>query len=211
MRLFIVAEYEGGYRRNEKIMSVYVVSFKDHVPYGACVINTTSRSNNWSRGLSPFFLGPVNLYKDFVAQNVENAWQFSKVYKQHVGEDNEPTEEYFEWAQKGWNDKWAHRYPMGRGAKPEYSYWDGNHLDYINARKNIYIPLYAKAVVNTPTFRHLKKLADKQDIYLQDFDAYNHKAMEWSFQDVMNCTTKKMGHAFVLAMLLEDKLNLDVD
>jgi hypothetical protein len=35
---------------------------------------------------------------------------------------------------------------MGRGAKPEYSLWDGERLDYIEARKRIYAPLYARAV-----------------------------------------------------------------
>lgn len=46
------------------------------VPDGAEVINTTSRSDTWSRGLSPFFLGPVDLYDGYKSINVENAWQF---------------------------------------------------------------------------------------------------------------------------------------
>ena len=66
------------------------------------VINTTSRSStDWQRGLSPFYLGPVKLYGDFVSQNVENAWQFAKVYEQHIQEDGNPHPCYFEWARKG--------------------------------------------------------------------------------------------------------------
>jgi hypothetical protein len=36
-------------------------------------INTTSRSGNWSKGLSPFFLGPVDLYGGHTAKNVSDS------------------------------------------------------------------------------------------------------------------------------------------
>lgn len=58
-------------------MTVYVVSFQDNIPQDtppAVIINTTSRSKNWSRELSPFVLGPVDLYAGLIAKNVENAW-----------------------------------------------------------------------------------------------------------------------------------------
>ena len=74
-------------------------------------INTTSRSDNWSRGLSPFYLGPCNLYGGRVAQNVENAWQYSKVYHSFLDEKGEPSEEYFKWADEGWTSQKAVRYP----------------------------------------------------------------------------------------------------
>lgn len=183
-------------------MTVYVIGMREHAPVDT-VTDTTSRSNNWSRGLSPFFLGPVNLYDDYQAENVENAWQFAKVYSKHVDEDSNPTNDYFEWAKAGWRDNWAHRYPMGRGARPEYSFWDGEKLGYIEARKKIYIPLYSKAVRGTEAFEYLKSLSEKIDICLRDFDGYNHKALGWGYEQVINCPHKKMGHAFVLAMMLE--------
>jgi len=105
-------------------MTVCVERINAKIPRDALVINTTSRSQGWSRGLSPFFAGPVDLYGGYSARNVENAWQFSKVYKQHINEEGSPTEEYFEWAKRGWSDDWAHRYPMGKGAIPQYSWWD---------------------------------------------------------------------------------------
>lgn len=38
------------------------------------VVNTTSRAeNSWERDLSPFHLGPCNLYGGFTALRVENA------------------------------------------------------------------------------------------------------------------------------------------
>jgi hypothetical protein len=192
-------------------MSVNIVGFRDPIPADAIIINTTSRSKNWSQGLSPFYLGPVPLYAGHQAQNVENAWQFSKVYAQHVDEEGNPSQAYWAWAQRGWADTYAHRYPMGRGAKPLYSWWDGEKLDYLQARQKIYLPLYAQAVQASPAFEKLVQWRDKaevegKDLYLQDFDGYNHRALGWTYQQVLDCPTKKMGHAFVLGMLLEGEI-----
>lgn len=173
---------------------------------GKTVINTTSRSaTDWSRGLSPFFLGPVKLYGDYIAKNVENAWQYTKVYDRHI-ENGEPHQAYFEWASRGWLSEEAHRYPMGKGAKPEYSYWDGQKLTYVEARKKIYAPLYAGAVEHTDAFKKLKEIYEQEkEIWLWDFDAYDHHKLGMSYQDVINCDTRKMGHCFVLGMLLENQ------
>lgn len=188
-------------------MALYVSSFLDKIPLTSVVINTTSHSDNWSKGLSPFFAGPCKLYGEYISKNVENAWQFSKCYKTHLDKNNNPSEKYFEWAVNGWNDSYAHRYPMGKGVVPEYSYWDGKKLEYIEARKQIYIPLYSNAVVKTDAFSKLKSrfdlLHDEIDMYLIDFDGYDHKKLNMSYDDVINCKDRKMGHAFVLAMLLE--------
>lgn len=195
-------------------MNVFVCGFKDapkdklfkDAPKDKLVINTTSRAKNWTQGLSPFYCGPVPLYDIYVAQNVENGWQYSKTYAKHVDENENPTEDYFSWAQWGWNKKRADRYPMGKGAKPLYSYWDGVKYDYLAARRKIYAPLYAAAVEKTDAFAKLKELyLNEEEIWLWDFDGYNHKALNLSYKDVMNNPKKKMGHAFVLAMLLESQ------
>jgi len=117
------------------------------------IVNTTSSSKNWSKELSPFYIGPVNLYDGYTSKNFENTWQYSKVYKQHTDELGNPTEEYWNWAKAGWNDDWAHRYPMGLGAIPLYSLWQGEKLGYIAARKKIYIPLYKEAVSKTEAYK----------------------------------------------------------
>lgn len=171
------------------------------------VINTTSWSANWSRELSPFFLGPVDLYGEYKAENVENAWQYSKVYPEHTesGSGN-PTKRYFEWAVTGWGRKYADRYPMGKGRKPLYSFWDGKRLGYVEARKLIYAPLYAEAVEDSQAFKKLQTLYKKRgELWLWDFDGYDHRKLGMTYRQVLNCETRKMGHAFVLAMLLENK------
>lgn len=184
-------------------MTVYVWGPRDKSPKGVEVINTTSRSINWSRGLSPFFLGPCELYGDYVSHNVENAWQFSKVFQEHATHQGDPTEYYFNWALRGWSNPMAIRYPMGKGKKPLYSLWNNERLTYVEARKKIYVPLYAKAVVQTEAYAQLREVyKSKGEIHLWDFDGYNHIGLNMTFKDVINDPNKKMGHAFVLANLL---------
>lgn len=167
-------------------------------------INTTSSSKNWSRGLSPFFLGPVELYNGTKAKNLENSYQFCKVYKNMADADGNPTPVYWAWARKGWNDTYAHRYPAGKGAIPLYSLWDGQKLSYIEARKKIYMPLYIKAVKDTPAYKQLEKeYEEKKEIVLFDFDGYEETidSIE-TIKRILNDPKKKMGHGFVLAFML---------
>lgn len=173
---------------------------------GVTVIDTTSASDDWRRDLSPFFLGPCDLYKGLVSQNMENAWQFAKVYKDQIDHDGTPSDDYWDWATKGWADGFAHRYPRGKGAVPEFSWWDGKRLSYIDARKEIYGPLYAEAVRRTEGWKELQKIRQNcKELYLRDWDGWNMQkhGME-SLTDVLNNPRRKMGHAFVLKMLLED-------
>jgi hypothetical protein len=170
-------------------------------------INTTSTAKGWSAGLSPFFLGPVKLYNEAVceySQNVENLWQYSKVYAHMSGDDGLPNDEYFNWAKVGWNKKRAERYPMGKGAIPLYSWWAGEKLDYIEARAKIYVPAYSVTVAKTDAFKNLINIYNQnEDITLWDFDGYDHLELGMSLKDVLNDPTRKMGHAFVLAAMLE--------
>ena len=183
-------------------MPVKVIGPKDKCD--TSYINTTSRSNNWSKGLSPFFLGPIPLYGNREAKNMENAWQFAKVYQGHVDTEGNLLPSYWEWAEAGWANKKAHRYPMPKGIKPLYSLWDGEKLGYVEARKCIYIPLYANAVLKTEAFTHLKQTYEAfGEITLWDFDGYDYLNMGITLKQVANDPNRKMGHAFVLAMLLD--------
>ena len=149
-------------------------------------------------------LGPVKCYGGLVSQNVENAWQYSKVYKEHLQPDGQPNASWYEWRDRGFAQRRADRYPMGKGAIPEYSWWDGKRFTYIEARQEIYIPIYAAAVRNAPAFWKLRKLYETQkNVTLWDFDGYDHRNLGMSYEDVILSETKKMGHGFVLAMMLE--------
>lgn len=175
------------------------------------VINVTSQSTTWTSVFSPFTLGPVKLYDGLTAANVENAWQFSKVYKQHTDEEGNPTDAYWSWASEGWDDTYAHRYPMGRGAIPEYSFWAGQKLGYIEAREQIYVPLYREAVEESGYFDSLVNFIwdlkqDGIEVYLFDFDGYDNVKLGLTLEEVQKNPNRKMGHAFVLVQMLEEAL-----
>lgn len=92
---------------------IYNLSFKHKVPEGALAIDVTSRSSDpVGRLLSPFNLGPIDLYDGYWAYNIENAYQFAKIYPQFAFDDT-PGPAYFEWAVKGWQTKKPIKYPFG--------------------------------------------------------------------------------------------------
>lgn len=168
------------------------------------VVNTTSKATgNWERDLSPFHLGPCKLYENRTALVMENAWQFSKLYAVHASPGGDPLHSHWDWAEAGFADPKPHRYPMGRGAVPLCSLWNGKRYGYIDARKVIYAPLYAEAVQKTAGWKRLRKAYDEEtNIVLRDYDGYDHTALGRTLTQVLNDPNKKMGHAFVLAMLL---------
>lgn len=175
------------------------------------VVNTTSKAaGSWERDLSPFHLGPCDLYGGHQAVRMENAWQFSKLYDIFINEKDEVTKDYWDWAKHGWADLAPHRYPMGRGAKPRCSLWDGQRYGYIEARKRIYAPLYAEAVQKTKGWQLLRTYYEQYKlIVLRDYDGYDYAAQGKTLTQVLNDPARKMGHAFVLAMLLTNDSALD--
>jgi hypothetical protein len=185
-------------------MQIHVIGPRDRNAYpGVATINTTSHSTaQWTTGLSPFFLGPVPLYDGRRAKVMENAWQFAKVYPQHVGAGGEILPAYWQWAQNGWERSSAVRYPMGKGAKPRFLLWGEERLGYIDARKRVYFTLYRDAVREQPAFRKLQELAAGQEIALWDFDGYDHERQGMSLADCLHYDARPMGHAFVLKMML---------
>ena len=170
-------------------------------PFGGIDLDTTSNSGRF-RDLSPFVLSAPP------AKNFENLWQFSKVYKKYIMPiDGYPDASWYKWQDNGFSLDRAIRYPMGKGAIPEYSLWDGERLGCIQARKKIYAPEYAKNVAVTESFALLKRLhADGETIILRDYDAYDHLKLNMSLVDVINNPKRKMGHAFVLIMMLTNQL-----
>lgn len=205
-------------------MNLLVIGPKDTAPAGFEIINTTSKDKKGLGGqLSPFYLGPVPIYDNIVAKNLENAWQFSKVYPEHFDKfNNLIKEDYFTWAIDGWSDSFAHRYPMGKGRKPLFSYWKSinpktNNVEeyrweYIDARINIYIPLYAKLIYKSNAFNKLKTMLKFQHkIALWDFDGYDFEKRGMTFKDVVYCEKYKCGHAFVVYGLLTNQIIIDAN
>lgn len=170
---------------------------------GKKVFNVTSCSTDFCKALSPMILGPCKLYRDFVSKTVENGWQYSKVYSEYDN-DGIPSVDYFKWAIEGWSNFKGIRYPKGKGAKPLYSFWNDECLDYIEARKKIYIPLYTRAARENEAFRILQCMYDKgEDLILWDF---NGRITSETNKEMILNPSKPLGHGFVLKLMLEGLL-----
>lgn len=181
---------------------IEIVGPKDRKYFeGKRVLNVTSCSTDFCKALSPMILGPCDLYRGFVSKTVENGWQYSKVYTGY-DDDGIPNMDYFKWAVSGWSNYRGVRYPMGKGVKPLYSFWNDECLDYIQARQKIYIPLYATAARKTSAFKTLKEMYDAgENIILFDFDGY---ISDDSMKSIILNPNRSLGHSFVIKMMLMD-------
>jgi hypothetical protein len=182
-------------------MKIHILNKFQHNSYKGIEIDTTSNSGLF-RWLSPFLLPAPP------AKNLENLWQFSKVYKKHIMPiDGYPDASWYKWRDVGYANPKAVRYPMGKGAIPEFTYWNDSKLGYIDARKQLYATEYTKNVVKTDSFKRLYELfTNGTEISLRDYDGYDYQPLGMSLKEVINNPNRKMGHAFVLAMILEGEL-----
>lgn len=187
---------------------IYAVSFKHQIPDNTIVFDVTSRSNTWARAFSPFVVGPVDLYDNYMAFNIENAYQYSKVYAEYVTVEGTPSQHYWEWAKKGWLNPKPIKYPMGAWSKHLYHWWDGKKLSNLEAQNQIFLPLYKKAILKTSAYQRLKELYEStdKDIYLVDFESYNWRYLGLTWDDVISDPNRPIGQAFALSMLLEGYL-----
>jgi hypothetical protein len=187
---------------------IYPVSFKHVIPEDAIWFDVTSRSDTWAKAFSPFNLGPVELYDGYVATNIENAFQFSRVYSDHCNVDSLPSKSYWEWAKAGWANPKPIKYPLGPWSKHLYHWWDGKKLGQLEAQNQIFLPLFKTAVLKTPAYARLKELYETtdKDIYLKDFEGYNHRLLDQSWDQVINNIDRPVGQGFALCMLLEGYL-----
>lgn len=151
-------------------------------------------------------LGPYVL-KDKENRIMENIWQFSKVYKKvpyskqrysrwdsriiwehpsetHVDSEGKPNDKYWFWRKKGMNAKEPIRYPVGKKYAKTclYSLSEDLHerLDYIEARKKIYVPLYSSLVQKQPKFKKLKKkLENGENLLIIEVDGPHQESLEY--------------------------------
>lgn len=223
------------------------------------IIDVTSRNRdkNIINDLSPFYIGPCKSSYGIEFKRFENMWQFSKVYEGDTvfnkklslkkempipfycsDNDGNPTQEWYDICMIGAQSDIAYRRPFT--GKPLYHYYKNANgqiekLNYVESRKKVYIPEYAKLIYNTPTFQKLKSLADSgKKIAIVDFDAYNYYnplAMEkiyasalkkynnlsYTLKDLLNIKTMKdvinfaglpAGHGFVIKILLQDDIQV---
>lgn len=182
---------------------IYVVPKGTKTPDGYLRLDVTSQNKKLAMDFSPFYLGPVQSPEGLQSKLVENLWAFSKVYSDMVDCNNNPTLDYFKWRAQGFMDTKAHRH--AHEGKPLYSYWGGNKLGYIEARKQIYLPAYVTCLLRNPeAFGYVKQAyTDGYKFIIVDYDGYNFKKQGLSYLELLNNPSRVMGHGHIIAMMLE--------
>lgn len=157
----------------------------------------------FAKDLSPFFVGPVIGSDGVRAEIFEIFWQCGKVYPCH-DEGGKPNSAYFEWRNSFYAKEECTKDLMRHTCKSigyehkdarYFAYYDkekGDYLPlgYVEARKKVYFPEYAKLICNTESFKYLQSLVDSgKKIALVDFDACNYNeecAMKKEYASYIN-------------------------
>lgn len=202
--------------------------------------------------LSPYYL------TDNDGIIMENKWQFSKVYKkvpeskqtysrfdqkviwQHRAEthiENDTlNDKYWKWRDKGMKCKDAIRYPVGFTHRHECMYAikknkDGvcsDKLNYVESRKEIYVPEYCNLVQKQKKFKNLqKRLNQGENLLIIEVDGPKKESLpyyigrygvkkdfienntmlanEQNIKLMLNDDKNAFGHGYCLAMALLNK------
>ena len=181
------------YKSGKKIIPKY----KDYT-----IIEVMTPSTKYG-ALSPYLL------KDSNENIIENVWQFSKVYKSvdksiqryskydptiiwnwpaqvHIDQNGFLTDDYYAWRRAGIKNPYAVRYPVGLSGRHECLYALSNdnekQLNYIEARKEIYYPLYVESVRNHQLYKkllaHLSKDTNK-NILIVEVDGPHQESLQY--------------------------------
>lgn len=196
-------------------MSVYVASMnmrgKRAPPPSSeyLKVNTTSAQATASQYRKDFSPMSQTNYKGFFC--FENYWQSGKVYD---GLDQQKVQEWWRSQTSG-----KRRLPQGKGRKILYAKFHDrdDKLDYIQSRKQIYLPEYWNLVKDTVSIKKLKNhLLGGESIVLYDFDGprdnYKEplclKASVDIIKEKLNDETFPFGHSYIIASIL---LGISVD
>lgn len=224
------------------------ISYPSYEDFEAFPVMMGGHSEYWP--VSPYYL------KDEEDRIMENVWQFSKIYEAvpnitvpysrwdkktiwahpaetHVDHRGRVLPAYWAWREKGMQNEYAVRYPVGRNNSHKclYAIPDSDHtkkLDYLESRLEIYIPTYCElAKKEGDIFPMLKeKLENGHNILLIEPDGPHQELMPSYVKDYSHSedfiendtvlindeslttlvfdTRVPFGHGYCLAMALMD-------
>ena len=175
-------------------------------------INVGSGSRGDFKQLMPTKLGPLPLrFKGDKTtadvKNVQNVWQFAKVYPRDIGLDGNLVPAWFTTRLKGWADPNGHQWSkkkQPKGIKPIFFLWGRDvKLQYLEARSRIFCRVYATLATQTLAYRRLVELIEKgTNIQILGLDGYDYVAEKRSLYECINDPNRNFGHEFILAGLL---------
>ncbi len=190
---------------------VYIASMRlrgprAEAPDGTVRINVTSAQlhNNYRRDFSPMSFKDDDRLEGFGC--FESLWQSLKKYE---GTDDKWEEKHQAWWRK--QTKGKRRYPAGKDKRVTHAEYNGKHMNYIQSRKEFYIPRYLELTEDTWSMKHCQKLLeDGKDIVIYDFDGPKGddgellclEVTEEMLKNRVNDPQYPFGHGFVIAACL---------
>ena len=153
--------------------------------------------------LSPFSIVdggvPVPGLDGVRSRTVENAWQFLKVWDLEEGWDAVTAAAAFE-------SDCAMRFPRGKRRKAVGHYWGATDeiIDYVEARRRIYLPAYRHLLAQPDRqaqLGRLRKASEAQQIAVWDYDSYaiGDEGLA-TLRETMTYMSRPFAHAFIVAM-----------
>lgn len=158
---------------------------------------------------------------------------FSQKYKKivwvwnreiHTDQFNNPNDKYWIWRDALMNNSDAVRYPVGIAARhsclyslhPDINknnYTPDAQLNYIDARKKIYLPIYTDLVKRCPQFRKLKhKLNQGENLLILEVDGPHYESLKdykekYSVHDFINSDNTIDANLENLKILINDTIH----
>ena len=209
----------------------------DPTPEGYVKIFATSRSKDW-KGLSPFFLGPLIVNypvgdrgldlgcslvapgtQGIVAQNLENAWQGSKIFSPAdippgiiPSDISQVGTSFFERRLKYFSDPEPHRrvFVKKDNQTTVGAYFGGKVQQYIPSRY-AYCVYYSTLVRATPEYKKLEEMLSRGiNLFIVDFDGPPERLggpvslpeEAARFESLLFNGSSPFGHGLVLGGLL---------
>ena len=198
-----------------------VIGDHDASAKGYTNIDVTSGSMNKLNGipcksLSPMLLGPVTDKQGLTANIFECYWQFSKLYEVegHIkkGTKCEPTKEFFAYRKKGFALTKGKRrpFPVKTHGYPTCAYYNNKSYNYLDSRKEIYVPIYRKLIEKLPIIKELRKLLKEgKNIMIIDGDGPPKKKYPEGLEMTQENWNKMIdnpkypfGHGYVVASII---------
>jgi hypothetical protein len=81
--------------------------------------------------------------------------------------------------------------------------WFGKFLNPVEARREIYVNLYCREVVQTHSYQELETLHQSGDLAIFYFDGYDYLELEMTPGDTIRDLDHSWGHGLLLTFLLE--------
>lgn len=209
-----------------------------------------------TEGSKHYKLSPYSLTNDD-GHIMENIWQFSKIYEnvpaivwkapsaykgieiacpaeKHLT-NGEPNKDYLDWQEKGFNCPYPVRYPVGYAHRHlcKFVLKNGNKLNKVESRKQVYATEYIKLVRKEQMFKDLvEQVKNGQDIMIHDVDGPHEETNDYyqknykcnkfidshtvdvknlnNMKILLNDTTHSFGHGYCLGLAILEEIEGNV-